>query len=141
MDRFWSKVEKTDGCWNWIGAIHPKGYGLLTMDKKSHRVHRLSYQLSNGSIPLGMHVLHECDNRRCVNPGHLFIGTNADNMADKVSKGRQSRKLSDEDVLAIRSAKGIPQHALAKQYGVDQSHISRIRSGHRNGRILREKNQ
>jgi hypothetical protein len=100
-DRFWSKVNKTDSCWNWTSSIVGNGYGGLfsgtKKQRKSLRAHRFSYELHNGVIPEGLFVLHKCDNRLCVNPEHLFLGDSTDNMRDCAAKGRvitigQSRK-------------------------------------------------
>ncbi len=90
-DRFWQKVNKTDDCWFWTGMKSPKGYGKFWTGKKFERAHRFSYTLNVGTIPLGMLVLHHCDNPCCVNPIHLFVGTHADNTRDKMAKGRQAK--------------------------------------------------
>jgi hypothetical protein len=95
-ERFWSKVRKTDGCWLWVGAHDDNGYGRLGKpygaDGPSYvPAHRLSWILNRGPIPPGAHILHRCDVRECVRPEHLFLGTQAINMADKVAKGRQAR--------------------------------------------------
>lgn len=91
-DRLWSRVDKTpDGCWVWLGPTNRSGYGEIGRDAPSGgtvRVHRLSYQLAYGSIPDGQCVLHRCDNRPCVRPDHLWLGTQSDNNADMVAKGR-----------------------------------------------------
>src|SRR5713226_5546175 len=82
-ERFWAKVEKTDGCWLWLAATNPKGYGVFSVDKKTNNVefaHRVSYRLHYGEIPGDMRILHHCDNPTCVRPEHLFIGTPDDNM-------------------------------------------------------------
>ena len=101
LERFWSKVQKTDSCWNWIGSQQGNGYGFLhygTREKRNPiRPHRYSYEIHNGIIPDGLWVLHKCDNRLCVNPDHLFLGDRTDNMRDCATKGRvctigQSRK-------------------------------------------------
>lgn len=144
IDRLLSKilVNAETGCWNWTGAKYDSGYGQFYVRSKHYKAHRISYELHCKEIPTGLHVLHRCDNRGCVNPDHLFLGTNADNMADKVTKGRQSHtgilgsangraRLTDADVAAIRSAIGTTHHALAAQYGISQPQISLIRSGKR----------
>ena len=133
-ERFWSKVKKNSGCWEWRGG-RLRGYGSFTVKRKPVRAHRFSYELHIGPIPEGMCVLHHCDNPPCVNPAHLFVGTNADNVADMVAKGRQAgpkgernpnSKLNANDVLAIRSAAGFYQRELAKKYGVSRSLINMI---------------
>lgn len=108
-------------------------------DKKRDSAHRASYFLHFGEIPEGMHVLHKCDNRACVNPDHLFLGTCADNMADKAAKGRCNvrrgeghylSKLTKEQVLEIRASDAV-QARLCEQYGVGPCTISQIKSGKR----------
>ncbi|OUE39401.1 hypothetical protein BZY94_30960 [Burkholderia territorii] len=90
--RFFSKVDvrSDEDCWNWIACTDDSGYGLIRIKQKK-RAHRISYEIHNGELTDGAHVLHRCDNRLCVNPKHLFLGTNADNVADKVNKGRQAK--------------------------------------------------
>lgn len=101
-----------------------------------HEAHRLGWEEKNGPIPVGMHVLHKCDVRRCINPEHLFLGKNADNIADKVAKNRQRAAqgeanrhavLTEEDVRAIR-ASSASQKWLARAYGVSVTHMSNIRT-------------
>ncbi len=126
---FWERVQKTATCWLWIG---PRGgrYGQFNLAVDGHRrlgAHRYSYELHNGSIPDGMQVLHRCDNPPCVNPAHLFLGTDADNHADKAAKGRaasRSRngaaKLTDAQFIELleRVAAGETQASVARGLGV-----------------------
>lgn len=137
--RFWEEVaflgvEQGD-CWEWTGYKQTGGYGRIESNGKLELTHRISWRLTNGEIPNGLSVLHNCDNPACVNPAHLFLGTNADNMADKVMKGRQSRvrgelcgtaKLTTKEVYAIRATKGASYRELAAQYGVCKSTIGHI---------------
>lgn len=86
--RFWKYVEKTSACWLWTGAKIPNGYGHITVNRRSLKAHRLSWELHYGLVPTGMFVCHRCDVKACVRPEHLFIGTNRDNQLDAVAKGR-----------------------------------------------------
>jgi hypothetical protein len=141
MDRFWSKVDKTENCWNWTAGTYEKGYGLYSIKNRNYRAHRVSYEMHKGPIPEGMLVLHQCDNPRCVRPDHLFLGTNADNMADKIAKGREAHvgapgsanglaKLTEDQVIAIRQEAGTHQQ-VADKYGVSRRAIMEIRSRRR----------
>lgn len=91
MERFWSKVRKSDGCWEWTASVNAKGYGRFGVTSR-HIVaaHRFAYELVVGPIPDDQWVLHRCDNPRCVRPDHLFTGSPLDNSTDMVSKGRGS---------------------------------------------------
>ena len=89
IEDFWKFVNKTDSCWLWTGGrMRSGGYGRFTLEGKRWRAHVLSYRTSKGKIPSGMGVLHRCDVTNCVNPDHLFLGTQADNNRDRHKKGR-----------------------------------------------------
>lgn len=140
--RFFNKVKKTDECWIWLGAKHSKkGYGHFFNGKSNVKAHRFSYEHFVGSIPEDICVLHKCDNPSCVRPDHLFLGTNQDNVDDKVSKNRHPRgeqsgvnKLTEQEVIEIkRSLKCFNYlgqvNDLANYYNVNFRTISSIKSG------------
>lgn len=90
-ERFWEKVEKTDGCWLWTASLTNKGYGEFRLNEPSPILaHRVAYELAHGPIPPGLFVCHHCDNPPCVRPDHLFLGTQKDNAQDMVRKGRHA---------------------------------------------------
>lgn len=128
-ERFFAKVDKTgpDGCWNWTAGLLSSGYGKFSVRNRAVGAHRVSWELANGPIPKGMWVLHRCDNRMCVNPDHLFLGTSSDNIRDMDAKGRRviltgeahhRSKLKAEQVREIRSSQE-PITNLANRYGVN----------------------
>lgn len=126
--KFWSKVNKTDPCWLWIGA-KTGDYGYFRRQRESNRVHRFSYELHRGPIPKGLCVLHHCDNPLCVNPDHLFLGTQADNVRDMINKGRRTQtKLTPSKVrdIRLRFFSGESRISLAREYNVHIGTIDRI---------------
>lgn len=141
-DRFWKKVNKEgpNGCWVWTGA-NVRGYGSLLIHGENGpavRAHRFSYEMANGKIPDGLLVCHKCDNRRCVNPSHLFLGTHQDNTDDMMRKGRgptgerQGRsKLRAVQIPEIKSlvASGTSKRQAAFRYGVSVQTVCNIISG------------
>jgi len=131
--RFWSKVRfrPQPHCWEWTGAIQNTGYGAVRWEGRTVSPHRLAFEFCVRPIADGELVCHKCDNRRCVNPAHLFAGTPADNSKDAALKSRIPSKLSVADVTAIRSRIGGygTQTALAREYGVSISTINHIKTG------------
>jgi len=136
--RFWSNVERSAGCWEWQASKSDTGYGCF-YDGRAYHAHRYSWALANGPIPPGLLVLHRCDNRACVNPEHLFLGSHRDNSVDMVGKGRNhthdtagerhgEAKLTDEAVREIRTS-ALTGRALAAKFGVTESAVSLVRRG------------
>ena len=142
-ERFWSKVDKSGGesCWPWKAYRHPKwGYGTFGFGGKMQLAHRVAWILSNGPIPAGLSVLHRCDNPPCCNPAHLFVGTQQQNIADCLSKGRfhdqlgesnNAAKLTERAVIEIRAwlACGESRARIARTYQVAKASINRIAWG------------
>lgn len=131
INRFEKFVVKKNGCWEWNGCINSK-YGAFRFRKKPQKAHRVSWVIHNGEIPDGLQVLHKCDNPPCTNPEHLFLGTNADNMKDMVSKKRHvsgKRKLTKEMIIHIRNLlkMGVPSARLSRDYKVSETCIYNIR--------------
>jgi hypothetical protein len=136
---FWSMVEKGDGCWEWKGNRFPNGYGCVSINRVNTGAHRRAYELTYGLIPAGMVGRHDCDNKPCVRPDHLRLGTSADNARDAVERGLSLKgerspnaKLTTAAVLDIRSryaAGGITQAALAAEYGVVEGAIWNVLHG------------
>jgi hypothetical protein len=147
-DGYWATFDPdSPGCWEWPGTRNWYGYGQLQIDGRTLRAHRVSWERHVGPIPPGLFVLHRCDNPPCVRPDHLFLGTQADNMADKMRKGREAHagpltplrgeqvgtsKLTQADVDAIRhryTGRRGEQTALGREFGVSHRMIGYIVTG------------
>lgn len=130
--QFWANVEKTETCWNWISGGHYFGYGEFRIGRKLIRAHRYSYELHKGLVPDGKSVLHECDNPRCVNPDHLYAGTQTENSRDISVRNRVGgRKLSPVDIPVIRSmlAAGKSCERIGVAFGVTGTCIWFLKHG------------
>ncbi len=145
-EKFANRTQPSAGCWFWKGQIQPgTGYGQLSFRGRKLRAHRVSYELSYGPIPKGLYVCHRCDNPSCVNPEHLFLGTQLENMADMVAKSRHenrvfhgetnpSSKLTLEQVEEVKGLLRFPYfrgkyRSMGAVFGVNESTISRINRG------------
>jgi hypothetical protein len=145
-NRFFSKVIKTETCHVWAASKNPDGYGRFALNGKQEKAHRVSWMLANGDIPKGKMICHHCDNPSCVNPDHLFLGDQSDNMIDMHNKGRHNMtdkswiktrrsyagelnpraKFTVADVQYIRASE-LSSTELAKRYGVHRNQIYWIR--------------
>lgn len=139
---FWSRVHKTSSCWEWTGRLCPKGYGMFTVRNQCISAHRLSYIMHHGqALVAKQYVCHHCDNRRCVNPAHLYLGSHDDNMRDMRERGRAYRwngkrcgtgnpasRLTEAMVIEIRASREHSQ-ALADKYGVTLTTVYNARNG------------
>ena len=136
-DRFWSKVNKTGGCWLWTGAVDGRGYGRFNSGGKrgpTLLAHRVAWSICVGRLPDGAYLCHRCDTPPCVRPTHLFIGDAAANAADMVTKGRSAKgsahsqaRLTDADVRRIRALSGtLSQGKIAAEFGVSQGCVTDI---------------
>lgn len=146
IKRFWSNVDvgKKDDCWEWTGSLDAYGYGQISegnkTNKKNYKAHRLSWMIRFGEIPENMNICHKCDNPSCMNPNHLFVGTQEDNLRDCREKGRArggsmpgeknpNSKLTERQVKDIRNRYkqgGIYQRQLGAEFGVSQAQIGLI---------------
>lgn len=137
LDNFWARTDRSPaGCWEWTGR-RSRGYGAVMPDGAKGRctsAHRYAYELLHGPIPVGLVVRHTCDNPPCIRPDHLILGTQSDNLADMVARGRNHRpvgelnssaRLTEADVRYIRNARitGVSGAALAARFGVPRNTI------------------
>jgi hypothetical protein len=138
--RFWSKARQADnGCWEWLAYKNADGYGAVGNFRHpgSSRAHRVAWRLARGRIADGLHVLHKCDNRACVNPDHLYLGTHRDNMRDRAERGRSRggklpgelaphAKLKETDAITIRAlvGAGYLQKDCAVLWGVTKATVN-----------------
>lgn len=147
-ERFSSKYEAdpNSGCWLWNGYLSESGYGRFRLGAEMVGAHRVSYELYCGPIPAGMHVMHKCDVRTCVNPAHLTIGTNADNVADRAAKGRSYRRRGAVQIILTHENRQFIGHhyltgdiefgarGLARRFGVSPGTIQNsVRRASRTG--------
>jgi HNH endonuclease len=140
-ERFWAKVDKSDGCWNWNGCLNEHGYGLFGINNRSKLAHRIAYKITIKD-PDNLCVLHKCDNPKCVNPAHLFLGTKKENTQDMLKKGRDYKpvgersttsKLTISDVVLIRQllskrARGDVKR-VAEKFKISKRHAYGIAAG------------
>lgn len=137
LKRFWKKVDLKNEieCWEWKGRVSTNGYGQFWFEGSTGSAHRFIYQALNGRLNKNVgHVCHTCDNRKCVNPNHLFYGSAKDNQQDMTNKGRGrtgskngATKLIKNEVLEIRKiGKSMSQQKIAKKFNVSQQLISKI---------------
>lgn len=129
VDEFWSKVSKTedDRCWEWKYCIEKMGYGTVSISGSMYKAHRIAYYISSGKDPKGKLICHTCDNRKCVNPSHLFTGTHYDNNMDAWRKGRQVAKRGDENGSRLHPEK-VPKGERCGSSKLKEADVRRIRA-------------
>ena len=129
---FFKNVDKTDSCWNWIGCKNDSGYGVMAYNKKAHR---FSFHIHTGADPKDKMVLHKCDNPACVNPDHLYLGNDKDNMRDKIERNRHPKgsksvlsKINESDVFNIKKMRKESKklHEIANKYKISEGNVSLI---------------
>jgi hypothetical protein len=132
-EALWSRVRKTEGCWEWTGSQLRRRYGIFSFRGTNHYAHRTAWELAFGPIPADKRVLHRCDNPPCCRPDHLFLGTQSENLLDMMAKGRRiyPTKHSDKVVSHVREllALGLSCNAIGIQLGISDSTVYDIREG------------
>lgn len=126
-------INSRNGCWEIQGYLDKDGYGEVS----GKRAHRVAYESFVGEIPKGLNVCHRCDNRKCCNPDHLFVGTQKENIADMIKKGRKDSRFGEKNTQNKLSQKQVfdiyksteTQRTIARKYGIDQSTVSNIKTG------------
>jgi hypothetical protein len=143
LQRFWARVDKSGDCWIWTGARASTGYGHFSTKGKDTYAHRFAFEMTYGAVLPGMCICHTCDNPPCCNPKHLFVGTTADNMADRDRKGRSRiigrpgernhiAKLTwtqVREIRAIYAQGGYTQRRLARMFGISNGNVAAILQG------------
>lgn len=130
--RFWAKVEMGPFCWEWRGSLNTGGYGNLTAASRAKLAHRASWEMHFGPIPDGLCVMHRCDNRRCVNPAHLVLGTYLDNNRDGFAKGRMRPRgkvpltEAQQQEICARWLEGAKAAHLGREFGITPQGIARM---------------
>lgn len=144
IKRFWNKVDVRgeDDCWEFQGALNSTGRGAFSIGRKNIKAHRYAYETKVGAIPDGMLVCHHCDNGKCCNPKHLFLGTMADNVRDMINKGRKRVLRGDDDpksklnsgqvleIVHLYKTGFFTQPHIARMFGVSRSAIESILNGY-----------
>ena len=129
------KIDPVSECWNWTGYILPDGYAQFILSVKEGwvRAHRKSFELFYGEIPEGAHVLHRCNNKKCVNPLHLYAGSNADNCTDRVAAGKQGKTTPAQRIeIAIST---LTVRELAAQFKLGEERVREIKRRYRKGTL------
>lgn len=148
-ERFWMKARKARGCWEWLGSLHPDGYGMFSVKRdgqwRAEKTHRIAWEIAHGRRPprFGV-IMHSCDNPKCVRPGHLRLGTQQENIADMNAKGRRNglnggrhrwAKMSDADAQYIKLLRALHGRqdgvvlAISRHVGVSVDAAQKVVSG------------